>query len=114
MVGRGRSVAGNRGLIFAESLVSVLAARRLTQLVVEDEITRPLRDAVGRWGDRHPEGSLPDRLAYLVSCSACTSVWAAAGVLAAARFRAGRAAAQVLALSAAALAAQAVVDRLER
>ena len=94
--------------------MAVLATRRLTQLVVEDELTRPIRERIGQWADRHPQNSLPDRLAYLATCSACTSVWAAAGVLGATRLPAGRALVRVLALSAAALATQAVVDRLER
>lgn len=95
-------------------LTIVLATRRLTQLVVEDELTRPIRERIGKWGDRHPEGSVPDRLAYLPTCSACASVWAAAVLLGASRLPAGRVLVRILALSGAALAAQAVVDRLER
>ena len=55
-------------------LTRCLAAWRLTELVVADEITRPIRDSVAkRW-----PGS---KAAYLVQCPACTSVWAAAAVL---------------------------------
>lgn len=95
-------------------VVTVLAVRRLTQLVVEDEITRPIRERVGQWGDRHPRNSIQDRLSYLVGCSACTSVWAAALVLVAGRWPAGRWALRMLAASGAALTVQAAVERLER
>ena len=48
-----------------------LAVYRLTRLVVEDEITAPLREAVlTRW----PES----RAAYLVTCPYCVGVWAGA------------------------------------
>lgn len=51
-------------------LVAALAVYRLTRLVVADELTAPLRDrVVGRGG----------RLAYLVTCPWCISVWIAAG-----------------------------------
>ncbi|QDK02612.1 hypothetical protein PP304_gp064 [Gordonia phage Phendrix] len=54
-----------------KSLLYVLATKRLTRLVVEDEITRPIRESVEEnyW------------LNYLVNCKKCTSVWAAAAVL---------------------------------
>src|SRR5215469_3652028 len=49
-------------------IVRVLAVWRLTQLIVDDEITRPLRDkATGRF-------------AYALSCRRCMSVWAALAV----------------------------------
>lgn len=55
-------------------LIRCLAVWRTTELVVTDELTRPLREWVGkRWPD--------SKVAYLVSCKACTSVWAAAVVL---------------------------------
>lgn len=46
-------------------IVRALAVWRLTQLIVDDELTRPLRD--------HATG----RVAYLLNCTRCTSVWAA-------------------------------------
>lgn len=49
--------------------IRVAAAWRLTKLVVDDEVTRELREAVE---DRWP-GS---KAAYLVNCPACVSVWA--------------------------------------
>ena len=60
-------------------IIEFLAARRLTQLVTEDKITEPIREPILRWGERHEEGTWQDRVAYLVSCPACSSVWAAAG-----------------------------------
>lgn len=58
-----------------DAAVSLAATHRITKLVVEDEITRPLREYIEeRWS-----GS---RLAYLVSCPACVSVWAGAAVVA--------------------------------
>jgi hypothetical protein len=48
--------------------VDVLAVARLTRLITEDEITEPMRDFIqGRW-----QGS---KLAYLVTCPFCVSVW---------------------------------------
>lgn len=50
-------------------LTKVLAVDRITRLVVEDEITRPIRDWVN---NRWPES----KVSYLVNCKACVSVWA--------------------------------------
>lgn len=57
-----------------EAIIRAGATARLTQLVVDDEITRDLRDFVA---DRWP-GSKAE---YLVNCPVCVSVWA--GTLAA-------------------------------
>ena len=51
--------------------VSALATRRLVRLVVEDEITRPMRLAAAGKGP----------LEYLVGCPSCVSVWAALAVI---------------------------------
>lgn len=52
-----------------DSFLKLLAVDRLVQLVVADEITRPIREGVEkRW-----PGS---KIAYMVSCKACVSVWA--------------------------------------
>jgi hypothetical protein len=54
--------------------IKALATWRLTELVVEDELTRPLREAVTkRW-----PGS---KAAYLAQCPRCVSMWIAAAVL---------------------------------
>jgi len=95
-------------------LVAVLATKRLTQLVVEDELTRPVREAIDNWARGSKEFSLRDRVATLASCPACMSVWCGAAILAAAHHPVGRALSRVLAASGAALLLEAVVGRLER
>jgi hypothetical protein len=55
-------------------LVRGFAVWRLTELVVEDEVTRPVRE----WVTRRWPGS---KLAYLTGCKACSSVWVAAVVV---------------------------------
>jgi hypothetical protein len=91
-----------------------LATKRLTQLAVEDELTRPVREWIDRWAGDAPEFSFRDRVATLTSCSACMSVWMGAGILLAGRCSLGRLAIRVLAASASALAIDAVLERLER
>lgn len=52
-----------------ESFIKLLAIDRLTQLITEDEITRPIREGIEkRW-----PGS---KFSYLINCRACTSLWA--------------------------------------
>lgn len=52
-----------------DAFIKLMAVDRIAQLVVEDEITRPIREAVERkWPD--------SKLSYLVGCKACVSVWA--------------------------------------
>jgi hypothetical protein len=94
--------------------VLVLATQRLTQLVVEDDITRPLRIAVSRWAKGHEEFSFRERVDFALNCGACASVYAGAAVLLADRSRAGRVLLRVLAASGAALATKAVIEKLER
>jgi hypothetical protein len=50
--------------------VGALAVHRLTRLLVDDEVTRPLRDRVDRLGDR---------AGYLAHCPRCVSVHVAIG-----------------------------------
>jgi hypothetical protein len=93
-------------------IVVALATERLTRLIVEDELTRPAREVVNTWAKGAPEFSVKDRVAVLISCPACMSVWSAAAVLLASRFRAGRPLVNILAASAAALLAKGVADKL--
>lgn len=58
-------------------LLDSLAVYRITRLIVTDEITAPLRDPIIDWLDEHEH----PKLAYLLSCPWCASVWAAAAVL---------------------------------
>jgi len=55
--------------------LDVMAAKRLTRLAVDDAIADEVRDKV--W-DRFPKNR--SKLGYLISCHACTSVWAGAVV----------------------------------
>lgn len=95
-------------------VVVALATKRLTQLIVEDELTRPLREAVDRWAHGAPEFSFRDRVATLVMCPACMSVWSGGAILLAGRHPVGRLLARILAASGAALILEAIVGRLER
>lgn len=52
-----------------ELILRVAAAWRVTRLVVDDEITRELREAIH---DRYPDS----KLSYFVTCPYCVSVWA--------------------------------------
>lgn len=95
-------------------IITVLATRRLTQMIVEDEITAPIRTRIEKWADQYEYGTPQERVAYLVGCGACTSIWAGGLVLLARRWRLGRFGLGVLAASQAALIVEAVVGRLER
>ena len=54
-------------------VTDILAVSRITRLITEDEITRPIREAIV---GRKPEG----QLAYLITCPLCVSVWVGAAV----------------------------------
>lgn len=94
-------------------VIIALAVQRLTQLLVEDELTRPVREAITRWAAGAEEFSFRDRVAVLSSCPACMSVWAAAGILLASRVRVGRWVVGALAASGSALIVEAAVKALE-
>jgi hypothetical protein len=110
-------------------LVTALATARLTQLVVEDMITQPLRDAIQEratdpQGKQVSVGTIQfaaaarrpfwGKVDEAVNCAACISVWAGAAILAANRLGpVGRFLVRVLALSQAALSIQAVIQKLE-
>lgn len=95
-------------------ITEILAVARATRLVTEDEITAPLRKKVERAAGDAPLYSARERLATLVTCSLCTSMWAAAGVLLANRTDAGRALVKMGALSEAAIWGRTVVDTIEQ
>lgn len=50
-------------------VLRALACWRLTELVTADEVTRPVRE----WVAKRRPGS---KIAYLIGCPACVSVWA--------------------------------------
>lgn len=56
-----------------ELAIDIAATRRITTLVVNDEITRPMRE----WVTEHYPDS---RVTYLVNCPHCVSVWAGAAI----------------------------------
>lgn len=56
-------------------LLVALAVARVTRLVVADEITREMRDAVMR--RLNEEKAFHLKLAYLLTCTWCASVWVA-------------------------------------
>jgi hypothetical protein len=77
---RARVPASRRLAHFA---VDAVAAVRLTQLVVSDQITDPIRQKI--W-DKHPVES---GSGYLISCPYCSSMYVAALVMAARRLAPG-------------------------
>jgi hypothetical protein len=56
-------------------LTDVLATHRVTRLVVDDELTSPVREYI--WKNHPPEET---RLGYFVTCPFCVSIWAGAAV----------------------------------
>jgi hypothetical protein len=87
-----------------------LATARLTQLVVDDEITSPVREAV----QARVDNPIWDQVDTAINCHACTSVWAGAGVLTAEQIGFGRFLIRVLALSQLALTVKSVIERIDR
>lgn len=74
------------------ALVAALATRRLTSLMVDDEITNNLREKMYSYDNYY--------LSYLFTCRKCSSVWAGFAVLLLLRSRLpGRMIADTLALS---------------
>lgn len=58
----------------AELAIRGLATYRLSRLVVEDEITEPLREKIWK---KHPPTT---RLGYLITCYWCSSIYAASAL----------------------------------
>lgn len=95
-------------------VLGAVATVRAARLITEDEILAPARERVLEWAlPRQPDPEDPrpvygqgghPRIAYLITCPWCVSVWAAAALAAGLTVapRATRAAAAVLAWSAAA------------
>jgi len=92
--------------------VAGLATARLTQLIVDDEITEPVREQIQGAAQSSKAWDLVDTA---VNCHACSSIWAAGGVLVAREAGpVGRFLVRVLAFSQAALAVKAVIERIDR
>jgi len=60
-------------------IVYALAVARATGLVSTDELTKPWRDWLFR--RLNPDKRWHERLAYLVECPWCTSMWLSAGLV---------------------------------
>ena len=59
-------------------ILIAVATARLTRLVTTDVLTAPLRDPLVRWLAQR--GAIAERLAYLVVCDWCASVYMGAAV----------------------------------
>lgn len=107
-----------------ELAVLGLAAARLTQLAVDDELTEPVRDRIQLASEqavyapppaRNLRATALNKLDTAINCHACTSVWAGGGVVLASKAGPmGRFLVRALALSQAALAVKAVIERIDR
>lgn len=95
-------------------ITMALAVHRIARLVVEDEITRPYREAVEEWSDGADEFSLRERVNTLIGCKLCVSVWAGALVVLLARLPGGHLLNRILALSDLSISADIVLDRIDR
>lgn len=58
--------------------VGALAVHRLTRLLVEDEITRPAREAVQRWARGTATRAARPQVEYLTGCPWCVGMYVAA------------------------------------
>lgn len=85
-----------------KTAIDVAATTRLTRLIVEDEITRELRE----WVEERTGSD--SKLTYLVNCPYCVSVWAGAAVQLLPRW-----AVYALAMSSGALAVRWLTDLIE-
>jgi len=98
--------------VILEAATIIAATARLSALIAQDEITEPIRQKVDQWALDAPYGSPRERVAYLLSCSRCSSIWAAGIVMALwSSGNAGRALVRLLAVSQSALI---VLDAQER
>lgn len=63
-------------------VVDALATLRLTRLVVSDTVAEPIRHRVLSWAETPRDGAMAHpRVAELLGCSWCTSIWTAAAVV---------------------------------
>jgi hypothetical protein len=54
-----------------DALLDGLATYRVTRLVVDDELTSPIREYI--WKNHSPEET---KIGYFVTCPFCVSIWA--------------------------------------
>ena len=67
-------------------VLSLLATYRITKLVLNDEITRELREKAFAVLDEHNGNPVADKLTYLLGCPWCVSIWAGAALTALKKF----------------------------
>lgn len=61
--------------MLSDLIIDALATYRGTRLIVEDQISEPLREKI--WKTHNPED---DHLGYLITCPYCTSIWVAGAI----------------------------------
>lgn len=96
--------------MISTAILVAAATARLTRLVAQDEVTRPLRDRVDLLASGRPEGHPLERLSYLINCTKCVSIWAGGFCLALSRTHTGRQVLGVLAASEASIAVLSVQE----
>lgn len=64
-----------------QALTGAFATYRLTKLVLDDEVTRELREKAFELLDRYPNSRVSQKLSYFLTCPWCVSIWAAAALL---------------------------------
>lgn len=62
-------------------LIDALAVWRLTRLLTLDGITAELRELVTEWTETGPQSTAKEKVAELIGCPHCVSVWAALGLV---------------------------------
>lgn len=61
-----------------KAVTHALATYRLTKLVIDDEVTRELREKAYAALEKHQGNPVADKLTYFLSCPWCVSIWSAA------------------------------------
>lgn len=64
-----------------EAVVLTLATYRATKLVIDDEITRELREEAYAQIDKIPNVTIRNKAAYLLGCPWCVSIYSAGFLL---------------------------------
>ncbi|AKJ72546.1 hypothetical protein PP301_gp008 [Gordonia phage GMA2] len=94
-------------LSYLRYAVMALAAHRITTLIIEDEISSPIRDRVLDSTDNY-------MVRYLLTCHKCMSVWSAFVVILLGHGSLGRVLLNTMALSEAAILIQHALDNTSR
>ena len=92
--------------ITATGLVRVAAAHRLTNLIIDDEITRPIREKI-------MDKTANYWVIYLLTCPKCMSIWSAGAIIVLSRSSLGRGLLNTLAISDAVILAETLLEKLK-